>query len=204
MWNYLCLWLPIGPRWTFIWHWLAFLLLFGLAVKVSAEGDGLVHEHEVGGSCCSTLIPPREPSGTVCYTAYSLPCSFRTKTVNSEQNGTKKKKSERAPCNDSCHNRKRSGCNFFEFFWVWRNGPTRTYVTSNLRLLDHIQGRTTVRRTTLDEWSARRRGLYLTTHDNHNRQTSMPPAGFEPAIPTNGRPQTYALDRTTTGICSYF
>jgi hypothetical protein len=26
----------------------------------------------------------------------------------------------------------------------------------------------------LDDWSARRKDLYLTTHINHNRQTSMP------------------------------
>jgi hypothetical protein len=38
-----------------------------------------------------------------------------------------------------------------------------------LMFLDHTQ-----RRTTLDEWSARRRDLYLTTHDTHNRQISMP------------------------------
>ena len=31
------------------------------------------------------------------------------------------------------------------------------------------------------------------------RQTSMPPAEFEPAIPANERPQTYALDRAATG-----
>jgi hypothetical protein len=30
----------------------------------------------------------------------------------------------------------------------------------------------------LDEWSARRRDLYLTTHNTHNRQTSMPPVGY--------------------------
>jgi hypothetical protein len=29
----------------------------------------------------------------------------------------------------------------------------------------------------------------------HTRQTSMPSAGFEPAIPATKRPQTYALDR---------
>ena len=40
--------------------------------------------------------------------------------------------------------------------------------------LDHTQWRTTVGRTPLDEWSARRRDLYLTTHDTHNRQISMP------------------------------
>ena len=33
----------------------------------------------------------------------------------------------------------------------------------------------TVRRTPLDEWSACRRDLYLTTHNTHNRQTSMSP-----------------------------
>ena len=32
----------------------------------------------------------------------------------------------------------------------------------------------------------------------------MPPAGFEPAIPKNERPQNYALDNTATGIGSYF
>jgi hypothetical protein len=38
------------------------------------------------------------------------------------------------------------------------------------------------------------------THNTHKRQTSMPPAGFEPAIPTSERPQTHALDGATTGI----
>ena len=31
----------------------------------------------------------------------------------------------------------------------------------------------------------------------------MRPAGFEPAVPTNGRPRAYALDRAATGI-GYF
>jgi hypothetical protein len=38
------------------------------------------------------------------------------------------------------------------------------------------------------------------THNTHNRQTSMPPAGFEPAIPAGERLQTHALDRSATGI----
>jgi hypothetical protein len=46
---------------------------------------------------------------------------------------------------------------------------------------------TTLGRTPLDEWSARRRDLYLTSHNTHNRQTSMPSAGFEPAIPVSER-----------------
>jgi hypothetical protein len=44
---------------------------------------------------------------------------------------------------------------------------------------------TTAGRTLLDEWSDRRIDLYLTTHNNHNRQISMPSAGFEPTIPEN-------------------
>ena len=66
------------------------------------------------------------------------------------------------------------------------------------RFLDHTQRRITVGRTPLDEWSARRRD-YLTTHNTHNRQTSMPPMGFEPTILAGERPQTHALDRGGTG-----
>jgi hypothetical protein len=51
-----------------------------------------------------------------------------------------------------------------------------------LKFLDQTQRRSTVGRTPLDEWSARRRDLYLTTHDTHNRQISMRPVGFEHTI----------------------
>ena len=37
-------------------------------------------------------------------------------------------------------------------------------------------------------------------HSTHNRQTSMPPAEFEPAISASEWPQTYALDRAVAGI----
>jgi hypothetical protein len=47
-------------------------------------------------------------------------------------------------------------------------------------------------RNPLDEGPVRRRDLYLTTHNTHNRQTSMPSAGFKPTIPVNERPQTKA------------
>jgi hypothetical protein len=40
----------------------------------------------------------------------------------------------------------------------------------------------------LDEWSARRRDLYLETHSTHKRETSMSLAGFEPTIATSERP----------------
>ena len=60
------------------------------------------------------------------------------------------------------------------FFLLWRCDPTPVMASSFLRFLDHTR-HTTAGRTPLDEWSARRRDLYLTTHNNHNRQTSMPP-----------------------------
>jgi hypothetical protein len=59
---------------------------------------------------------------------------------------------------------------------------------------------TTVGRTLLDEGPARRRDLYLTSHNAHKRQTSMPPVGFEPMILVSERPKTHALDRKATGI----
>ena len=57
-----------------------------------------------------------------------------------------------------------------------------------LMFLDHTQRHSTFGRTPLDEWSARRRDLYLTTHDTHNGQISMPPVGFEPTISAGERP----------------
>jgi hypothetical protein len=76
-------------------------------------------------------------------------------------------------------------------------------MTSSLsRLHDHTFRHTTLGRTPLEEWPARHRDLYLTTHNTHKIQTNMPPAGFEPTIPTSVRPQTHVLERATTGISS--
>ena len=65
--------------------------------------------------------------------------------------------------------------------------------------LDHIQRRSTVGRTPLDEWSACRTDLCVTTHNFHNRQTSTLAVGFEPTISAGKRPQNYALDRAANG-----
>ena len=67
--------------------------------------------------------------------------------------------------------------------------------------LDHTQRRATVGRTPLDEWSARRRDLYLTTHDTHNRQISMPPVGSEPKISAGERPQAGSNPTGGMDIC---
>jgi hypothetical protein len=56
-------------------------------------------------------------------------------------------------------------------------------------------------RTPLDEWTARRRGLYLHRTTQHiNVRASMLSAGFEHAIPATKRPQTCALDREATRL----
>jgi hypothetical protein len=64
---------------------------------------------------------------------------------------------------------------------------------------DHTQEHTTAGRTPLDEGSARRRDLYLTTQTLY-KKTSVLPVGFESRIPASARPQAYALDRAATGI----
>jgi hypothetical protein len=58
----------------------------------------------------------------------------------------------------------------------------------------------------IEETAGRRRDLYLTTHNIHNRQASMPSMGFEPTIIVSERPKTHALDRRATGIddCNYY
>jgi hypothetical protein len=76
------------------------------------------------------------------------------------------------------------------------NGPRPPHYRGYMITLRH----TTLGNTPLNDWSARRRDLYLTTHNTHNRQTSTPPVGFEPAIPASMRPQTHALDRAATGM----
>ena len=85
------------------------------------------------------------------------------------------------------------------FVCYWRDSPQWAMASSFTRFLDHTQRRTTVCRTPLDEWSARRRDLYLTIHNTHNRQTSMLAEGFESTISAGERPQTYVLDRAATG-----
>jgi hypothetical protein len=77
--------------------------------------------------------------------------------------------------------------------------PQWARASSFTRFLDHTQRRTTVGRTPLDEWSTRRRDLYLTTHDTHNKNKSILPVGFEPRISAGERPQMCALYCAATG-----
>ena len=81
------------------------------------------------------------------------------------------------------------------FFFLAQHPRQWARVSSFTRFLDHTQRRISVGRTPLDEWSARRRDLYLTTHNTLARNIHAP-EGFEPTIPASERPQTHALDRS--------
>ena len=86
------------------------------------------------------------------------------------------------------------------FFPLWRCGRKRAMASSFWGFWITLR-HTTVGRTPLDEWSARRRDLHPTTHNTHNRQTSIPWSAFEPEIPAGERPQTDALDRAAAWSC---
>jgi hypothetical protein len=54
--------------------------------------------------------------------------------------------------------------------------------------------------TSVNEESARRKHLYLTTHTTFTTETVIPSAGFEAAFPTIDRTPTHAFDAAATGI----
>ena len=54
--------------------------------------------------------------------------------------------------------------------------------------------------TPLYEWSARRRDLYLTTHNTDKTEASVPPAGFDSTIPAGERTKSHVLARPTIGV----
>jgi len=83
--------------------------------------------------------------------------------------------------------------------WSQSHTHTRTLAHACTYSRAHIHTHT-VGRTPLDEWSARPGHLYLTTHNTHNRETSIPSSEFEPAIPAVKLPHTHALDRAATGM----
>ena len=69
--------------------------------------------------------------------------------------------------------------------------PKAGHSLLSLRFLDHTHSSRRV-------ISSSQRPLPENTQ--HSKQTSMPPAGFEPTISAGERPQTHAFDRATTGI----
>jgi hypothetical protein len=68
-----------------------------------------------------------------------------------------------------------------QFFYFDATAPQWAMASLFTRFLDHTRRRPTFGRTPLDDWSARRKDFYLTTHNTYNRQTSIPSVGFQPA-----------------------
>ena len=68
-------------------------------------------------------------------------------------------------------------------FLVWFLQPVHCG-SRGLMIYLIILRRTIFGRTPRDEWSARRRDLYLTTHETHNRQTSIPPGAIRTRNPS--------------------
>ena len=141
-----------------------------------------------------TLIGHRKRSilKTVCD---PLSCGlWRQKTKN--HRAKKGKKQTKKKKKKISYNLRSKIADFFFHGATAPSGPKSPYCWGFAISLRH----TTLGRTPLDEWSARRRDLYLTKHNTHNRRTSMPPARNEPAIPTSERMETHVLDRAATGI----
>jgi hypothetical protein len=103
-------------------------------------------------------------------------------------------------------------CYFVTFYWLfvpstlgWADifyGSTAVVVlaSSSLRLRDHTLTHP-IRQDSYERGiSPSHRDLPDNKRNTHKRQTSMPPAGFEPIIPASERPQSHPLDRAATGI----
>jgi hypothetical protein len=114
----------------------------------------------------------------------------------------------------------------FVIFFFWSSSPTWARAASFLRFLDHRKWHTTVGRTPLDDTRlSQKREIHIRWDSFlfcllylyffvliilalpfvlyckiHITQTSMPPAGFEPATPVSDRWQTLAINRSATGI----
>jgi hypothetical protein len=88
-------------------------------------------------------------------------------------------------------------------FSLWRFDPIPGHGLP-LRSFAITLRHTTLSSNPLDNCSAGRRDLYLTTHNTHKIQTSTPSAGFEPTNPAIERQQTHALNPTATGIGQYY
>ena len=80
------------------------------------------------------------------------------------------------------------------------NTHTHTHTHTHKHTHTHTHTHYNIGRIPLNEWSDSRRHLYLTTHNTHQRETSVPSVGFETATPASEPPQTKALDHKVAGI----
>jgi len=91
--------------------------------------------------------------------------------------------------------------NFGLFFFYRSNAPVGLVLLTVEALRSQSGRNATFCRIPLHEWSVRRRDLCMSSHVQNSQETNIhAPAGFEPAVPASGMPQTHALDRSATGI----
>jgi len=152
-----------------------------LAYSCVPEIINLIENHLFGGIFLPSILVTTNP----CYPATISPSLVLNRTELIE-----------IPYLSAGHYRGFSVC-------FWRDSPQWARASSFTRFLDHTQRSTTVGRTPLGEWSARRRDLYLTTHTLTTDKIPYLPVGSEPTISAGERPQTYALDRAATGTGRY-
>ena len=87
-----------------------------------------------------------------------------------------------------------------DFFFLWRFDSIPGHGVPSLGFLIRLIGHTTVGRTRLDEWSARRRDLFLTTHNIYQRHRNpcLRRDSNPQTEPASKRPQKHALDGAAT------
>jgi len=101
----------------------------------------------------------------------------------------------------------RNGLSCVRLFFLFKYDKFKHIYCKCRELLSHLMTLSDwhiIGRTRLDEGSATVRDLFLTTYNNHKRETPMPSAGIKPPIPASERPHTQTLDRAATGINGAF
>jgi hypothetical protein len=85
----------------------------------------------------------------------------------------------------------------------WRNSPSWARAPLTMASWSHSDWPHSCR-TTLSEWSAKRKDPHGTTHNTDKTQTSMPRVGFELRAPASEQRQTHALRCAATRIDQNF
>jgi hypothetical protein len=86
----------------------------------------------------------------------------------------------------------------------WIHYRFRLIPRTNMNVFTPTNFSSTLGRPPLYEGSARRRNIYLKTHNNHKRQTSLPRRHSNPQSWPSTRKQTHTLDRAATEIGKVF
>ena len=94
---------------------------------------------------------------------------------------------------------RQSFVSWIQIYFLWLDNPSEPKDPQYWGF-EITRRHTTLGRSPLDEWSARRKGLNLGAQNTHKRQDIHAPGGIRTAIPPSERPETHAFDRVTIGI----